>query len=632
MPVTRRRVLLLSGLAVATLATMMVTGYRYGVSDHAYKIPFFRATQDPSLFPTDPTIGLRHQNFTFMYVAIGPLVWAVGNEWAYFILHALCLFGQLGAMYLLGRLVSGRDGPAWLAVLLLIAPKPFLGGVQTTDAYFLSRTLAYPLLYLCVHQFLAGRFASAAALLGLVANVHPITCVSFGAMLGLTVLADWRRIDKRQLAWGAGAFAVASLPFLIKSLSTPAGNLWRVVDPVWLELILRRSDQHFKASGWYVTYIRWVPLVGMGVYALVRGPRTTYDRRTAMLMASSAVLCVAGWFFTEVVPIHVVILACLFRTSVVVVLLSLVYVARMVVADSQRGSLWAVLGAATCAILVIGETPWLIALGPVTVAAHWAHRRSWAPRQRTLVVVGAMVVGVLLFVRVEAFYRNFGVNWVWRQGQLALLGAMILAGAYALGRHAAHANGSGWPRHAFCPGVGVGVGAYLVLAALLPLVVWTPAFRAPLASRVQWPWSRPVTDLERVGRWARTHTHKAAVFITPPHVSGFRVWAERGIVGTWKDGTYGVVSREFALRWRRTMRDLGMGLGKRHCRYRRFDDRDFAPLGRKYGAHYVLTEADHRLDLPEVYHNNQFRVYRLGEALAATRHDPNRSGIRPALP
>src|SRR5258705_384990 len=59
--------------------------------------------------------------------------------------------------------------------------------------------------------------------------------------------------------------------------------------------------------------------------------------------------------------------------------------------------------------------------------------------------------------------------------------------------------------------------------------------------------------------WARLHTPKDAIFVTPPEEAGFRVFSERTVVGEWKDGTQQYFDETFATEWAARMEALGRG-------------------------------------------------------------------------
>jgi hypothetical protein len=118
------------------------------------------------------------------------------------------------------------------------------------------------------------------------------------------------------------------------------------------------------------------------------------------------------------------------------------------------------------------------------------------------------------------------------------------------------------------------------------------------------PKDRNESSWREVQFWARENTQKTDVFITPPYLTGFRIFSERTIVGEWKDGTQQYFDSEYGPVWWERMKDLGMG-------------RDFDKLGLeqlillagKYKARYVVVPATKELELEMVHKNSGYRIY-----------------------
>lgn len=57
------------------------------------------------------------------------------------------------------------------------------------------------------------------------------------------------------------------------------------------------------------------------------------------------------------------------------------------------------------------------------------------------------------------------------------------------------------------------------------------------------------SDWFAVQRWAREHSQPGDLFLTPPDTEGFRIYAERPVVGEWKDGAAALWDAAFAVHW-----------------------------------------------------------------------------------
>jgi len=124
-------------------------------------------------------------------------------------------------------------------------------------------------------------------------------------------------------------------------------------------------------------------------------------------------------------------------------------------------------------------------------------------------------------------------------------------------------------------------------------------------------------DWREACTWIATSGHilQEARFLTPWRCRTFKWYTGRAEVVNWKDIPQDPRS---IVEWRRR-REIVHGTGSEDPLRRWFDslaaqgeDR-LLELGRRYGANYVLTVSEPRLDLPVEYENDSFVVYRLSD-------------------
>jgi hypothetical protein len=128
--------------------------------------------------------------------------------------------------------------------------------------------------------------------------------------------------------------------------------------------------------------------------------------------------------------------------------------------------------------------------------------------------------------------------------------------------------------------------------------------------------------------WARDHTAKDTVFITPPHLWWFydpewRVYSERSTVALWSDLLEIALVPDYVGEWKERFEMLAPGALARF-RGDVFESRQIAArafyslpaddllhAARRYGASYLVVEKPHAYDFPVVYENERFVIYRL---------------------
>jgi hypothetical protein len=238
-----------------------------------------------------------------------------------------------------------------------------------------------------------------------------------------------------------------------------------------------------------------------------------------------------------------------------------------------------------------------------------------------LAIQNFLVVGACA-VLIPAFRKNR--RWAWT---LSIAAAECLAVSGISG-----AGVGGWLQHALrtAPrGIEIGLitlgflgaivwrngrllpAGLMILAAALPFAAGIPSFHYD---------HPPIDDWYRFCRQVRAATPADAVFITPPVMGGFQMFAERAEVADFKSTPS--IERDL-VEWKHRMDDLAGGAGL-HCSgwaecsaaltsgYAHLTRRNFIVLAQKYRAEYVVTpRPEPWLGFPEVLRVGDFVLYRL---------------------
>ena len=598
-------------VAACTVMALVLNGYRFGVGDHATKIPFLKAAADPELYPHDIGVAQRHSYVTFLRYLVLPLVSLVGWEPAYLALHVISLAALQLSLFVLARGISGRDSVAYLAMLLCLVSKPVLGGIGTADNLFIARELAYPLLFLGVHFFLQGRLRISLLLFGVGINLHPATVIPFVGMLLFAKLFTWRRGDWRECSLGTGLFLLAALPFIVARLQSESPAALSVPDPAWMGLLRLRLDHHYFPSAWTTQYTQFLPYIALGLWSIWLGPTRRVDRLVLLIVLASLLECLAGWLFTEVVPIQAVIIATPFRGTLLPMVLSLVYMARMVVVHGRRTAIQIASALGIVSAAVVSHAHLLIVPGAVLGAATLARRRGWGRLGRNVACAAAGLGATALFLKVEGYFRDLTGAWAIAQVRyvgLAVAMGLVLWTMARMGRRRV------WNQ--------LPVACLVALVALVADNVVSS--HASYFRNLALPGLRRQTTWEEVQVWARRNTPRSARFITPPDLEGFRIFSERGIVGDWKDGTFIMFSKRSADQWWSIMRDLHTRDRTDRRGYTALDEDALRRLGAKYAAEYVVARKTRALAFKPLYENRDFRVYQIDRPVLSQANRPVR--------
>ncbi|MEX0712561.1 MAG: DUF6798 domain-containing protein [Pirellulales bacterium] len=113
--------------------------------------------------------------------------------------------------------------------------------------------------------------------------------------------------------------------------------------------------------------------------------------------------------------------------------------------------------------------------------------------------------------------------------------------------------------------------------------------------------------------WATEHTPSDARFLTPRLAQTFKWYAARSEVVSWKDVPQ---DARAIVEWWRRLNDIHglhdrVGGQRWHDSLAELSEQRLRRLGRTYRAGYLLTESRPRLDLPRLYHNASYAIYRV---------------------
>jgi len=112
--------------------------------------------------------------------------------------------------------------------------------------------------------------------------------------------------------------------------------------------------------------------------------------------------------------------------------------------------------------------------------------------------------------------------------------------------------------------------------------------------------------------FANKHSHKDDIFIAPPYIGGFGIYSLRATLGDWAEwGPVLYSDNQYARECLERMNDLGWRkyLGK--DAYNKLTREHMLNIARKYSAKFVITEKPKTFDLPKLYENSNFVLYRI---------------------
>lgn len=326
---SRQLLLVLLVLILSAYLTTAVV-YREGVGNHTSQIPLIEHTLDPDRYNGDWTIEERTQlgspRFAYNHLMAGiSAVLGLGAalKLVYVVSFAL---GMAGFLAWLGG-TTGDNLAALLTLGLMLQPfiswgdlggNPLLGNLLTPS--LLANGFLLVALALAVHGWreqayiVAGVATVIHAVNGL--NVTAAMTAGFAAVVlldsGLPHTRKELRRRARNLPWqGLGIYVLIAgtglAPIVVTNLSSGAG-FQAVYVMAWL-----RHPHHYIPSTWPVgETIRAVGVLTLGTLIATVAPASVFRNRMTRRFTLGfggvlLALFAAGWFFTEVLPVGLVI-------------------------------------------------------------------------------------------------------------------------------------------------------------------------------------------------------------------------------------------------------------------------------------------------------------------------------------
>ena len=326
-----KRLLLFFGL---TVLAILINGYHFGTFDQVFHIPFFKAYQDPTLYPNDPFLQLKDYHFSYFWSLFIPAYRAGFFEPALFVVHVLVTFATFWAFWKLCETMF--HNPTANVVMTLALAFPHLGfpGFQIIEFSLLNRTFAIPFLLWAINLYLRKRFFWSALLIGLMFNIHLVYTAFVIALIGMDLLLNFKRLDWKRLIPAFLIFGLLFTPMFVQKQGVAPG----------LDFKLRPGLSKLESSATLYTvyypigrqpYVLISTLQGIACAAIILltmkhspGPQTDKPMRS-FLIAIAIVITIgslSAWFL----PVTFIIQFQMIRIGVFLLYFAYLYLAYLV--------------------------------------------------------------------------------------------------------------------------------------------------------------------------------------------------------------------------------------------------------------------------------------------------------------
>jgi Domain of unknown function (DUF6798) len=605
-------------LALACIS-LMANGYVFGTGNQNAQLPIIMRFLDPSLCQSDWFLHwyFDYPNFAWFYgLVFAGLSKAFGAlDVAYLIVYVAGLVTRGVVVYCLATSIWKNRGVGLIAVLMMLYSSSLgeLGVSPLVTRELEPAFLAHSLVLLSAYWLYRQYYVRSAALLFLTGLFHPLIGPESTALLALATFLSLGSSARREvLTRLLLVFLAGALPIAIGFLST-GGQLVENQAEVIRIMAWERAPWHYVPFTWgRDVWLNFALFVIPVIVARLRVPASKFLDWIALGVVGCFVFGTLSFAWE---PLLVLVKLQPFRMSVLLQWVGALYLARYCwkwVSDERR--VIRVAGVVLLMVLCLlrqlpDEFSIYLAAAVMLSEVVWYLRGrlassgtlDWLPA----VPIFALVVPIGVTLVGASLYQHWGFFF----GVTSLMVALLGAAAMQFSRYSGVAI--------------VSAGVATIIALTVVCFAWFElralAWLSPAVRRLEThlSYAGALGDIEL---YIRENTPRDAVFVTPPYDATFRLKAQRAIVVDVKSF---VSADQAVLEWYQRISDLA---GVREISladsssamfaelkeaYRALDRGQLMGIAEKYGAQYILTERGKSLDLPMVYENESYVLYRL---------------------
>lgn len=310
--------------------------YVYGVSDHAIIIPFIKSLVNPALYPNDYLIMERSNfpmNFFGLYVFLIKY-YHFSLQSLFFMSYLISIFFIFLSVFLLSMTIFEKKEVAVLSLVMLVfLPISTLAAVPIYDKIFLMRTAAYPMFLFSLYFFLNKKFDLSFAFQAAGLFVHPLSAFYMQAILCVLTVLHIKEIGLKKVLTYAFLLAAAWLCWVMFAASSsyhilnPSVGLFRA-DQKWVDLLKLRLQHHtfpFYRQNEFFTEAFFFLIF---LISWKCKPKEEFHRAAKVITGIVALFFICGAVFTTLIPLTIVINLELYRSSVFLGYLMIIYFAN----------------------------------------------------------------------------------------------------------------------------------------------------------------------------------------------------------------------------------------------------------------------------------------------------------------
>jgi hypothetical protein len=599
----------------AFLATLW--DYQFGTMDHVEHLPLLFRAEDPNYLANDFTLNANQQNYDPRYYYSLVIIFFkafLPLPLVFFGLTYLCNFVLAVASYQIGKFIFNTDRFAGLIIasLSLSLRTVELGSVAECHTNSLTpNALAFSFVLLTLNLVLREKWILSGLFLGLISMIHPLVGPECGmlflgvGLLQIIITKPFDRIKLKQWATGMVIFlvfvSISVIPFFINKGT-------EIDDKTFIELYAHFRGPHHLIPSVFMT----ADEIKFGVYYLIllilcffAWIYTVKDRKTIQWIVITYILIifslsVANYYFAEVYPLKIAIIAQAFRLLYLpkwfFIILFGGLIGKNISVGSQKDKLFAF------AALISSFNPlfliYILLLWGISTLIH----RRFNPNQ----IFFFTETTLIFIIAVYAFIKSFETT-VWTADIYVWLCFIILLPLFVTVKIPFAYHYSCW---------------LLILTVLL--TYWSGHKRIDAKN----PFTKAISkqynlndfpeELKELSQKIKALTPENAILLAPPMLGELRYLADRALVVNFK--TFPFKGKKM-LEWRDRLFDCYTWTDKKgfdaatwafEPNYKVIDKNRLEMIQKKYGSDYAVLYSETVCQFPVLFENKVYKLIYIG--------------------
>lgn len=590
-------------LLILFFFSLIIRGYRFGVSVHRYYFPFIFKSANENLYSKDFIFNYNTEN-SLLFNIIGKISNYLNFEMLMFILYSLFSLLFVIAIYKLSSLLSKNKYVGYITVLLLMISKPSFGTDLTFRDMFFPITASIPLLLFSIYLFIKEKYIISFILVGISFNMHGLSSSYIFAIYLIYFMLSFRNIERKKFMYGLLLFALLTIPLIV--FSDTSNLSFYNADSKWIDILKEKDQSHTFPSNWsFKNYRPIIPLILLGVFVFLycynkkkNFKDGLYNKKITYFILGIFILLIFSITFVEIYPIEVVIALQIFRSTLFLMIFILAYTSLFIHNMlKSRNKFNNSVGLITFSALFFYDYVALTLVLPFIFLSVLRKNKKIANYIILLCVISTFILFLFFNNLINRIIDHISINI------LTLIFLFILFFFYKF-----------YKSIKFKKMLSILLIIFLIFASFVSILSDRNVSNLKDSFRMQFQFPSYIkSDYKlQMEEWIKQNTEINSLFLAPADMYEFRSNTQRSVFVT--SGIFnGHYSKELSYEWKKRENEIGinsyLNLQERRFIYNNLSQEKVDYLKNKYNITHAVFNSGKNLNYTIIYSNREFIVF-----------------------